>query len=387
MTLNKGNFKRIRQLDKWQDVNKLIEFNLKWRNMKVMRVGRNQKYTSTTEARYSPEFDCFGKTMIIYEGLTKLEITSKYSPESCKVTTWVFNLNGEDTSSIAGQQAYAQLCRAYKIPDFRENSLMENWYFKEQGRFQCSASPIVGYNRKFNKTRLYNVYEYDLNSAYSSVMLNGLPDTSEYREKDYVKNGEVGFILDEKLTMVDIEGGYSDVIFKIMPCPDKLKDWLIDCYNEKKTAIGIDRQRAKAFLNYPIGYCQRTNPFIRSYIVHKCNARIDDLIDKDTIFWNTDAIFSIRKRDDLEIGDDIGQFKEVLIDSVYYDGNNYQIGLNEPCYRGIPKQWFKSFAKMNGRPFDMEKDGLPPKMNKFIFNWDTLRLEKNKEIDYGISKK
>lgn len=377
---NKGNFKRRRQLKSWKEVNDLIRFNLEYRHMKVLKVGMGQKYRSYKEAHDSPEFETFGRTMIIEEGLATLEITTRFSKGSNKVTTWVFDLNGEDRAVIRGQMAFAEMQKAYKVPDFREDPNLEDWYYGETGRFICSASPVVDFKPKYNRKRLYNVYEYDLNSAYTSVMLDGIPDTSSYRTKDYVREGEVGFIMDEKLTMIDFKGGFADFVFRLMPCPEELRKWLMKKYEWKKKSVGAEKKLAKAYLNFPIGYCQRINPFIRSYIVHKCNKRILRLIDDDTLFWNTDAIFSLRKRDDLDIGEDIGQFKELIIDSVYYNGNNYQIGLKEPTYRGIPKQWFKSFAKINGRPFDMEIDKPPMRMNLYVFDWDTLRIEKNQEV-------
>lgn len=109
-------------------------------------------------------------------------------------------------------------------------------------------------------------------------------------------------------------------------------------------------------LNLPIGYCQRYNPFLRSYVVNSCNEVIKRLIDDDTLFWNTDAIFSRKRRPELELGTEIGQFKEIHCDTLSYVGNVYQINNEDPTYRGISKSWFKAFEKKNGRKYDLLKD-------------------------------
>ena len=132
-------------------------------------------------------------------------------------------------------------------------------------------------------------------------------------------------------------------------------------------------------LNLPIGYCQRYNPFLRAYVVHSCNEVIKQLIDDDTLFWNTDAIFSLKRRPELEIGTDIGQFKEIKCDTLSYVGNVYQINDEDPTYRGISKSWFKSFEKTYGRKYDLLKDfdKSISRINYYNLNWKELKLEVN----------
>ena len=148
-------------------------------------------------------------------------------------------------------------------------------------------------------------------------------------------------------------------------------------YNKKKNSTGVEKETAKAMLNLPIGYTQRYNPFLRSYIVHRCNFQIFDLIDKDSLFWNTDAIFSRRRRTDLKIGDNIGEFKEIHYKVVRYIGNVYQLDKEIPVYRGIPKAWFRAFERENGRPFDLLLDDIPKPMNLYEWDWDKLELRRN----------
>lgn len=361
-----------------KDVAALVKLIDKY-GLQVIKCGRGQKYPSFNMAYASKEFVSFAKCIIFEEKETKLEITTKYFSNNNKTCTYIFSLNAENIAALSGQKAFAEMCKAYKVPDYREDKILKPQLDTETGKFMCSARPLIDYNRKYNKTRLINVYEYDLNSAYTSAMMDKIPDTSSYRSNSIVEKNEIGFIIDNHLTLITTKGSYADVVFKLMDTPLTLKKWLLNVYNKKKHSTGDEKAKAKAYLNYPIGYCQRVNPFLRAYIVQMCNRVIERLIDDDTLFWNTDAIFSKRKRDDLNIGDDVGQFKEIKLDSLYYNGNNYQVGLEEPAYRGIPKQWFKAFAKINGRPFDMEKDGIPPKSNIYKWDWDKLEL---KEINY-----
>jgi hypothetical protein len=109
-------------------------------------------------------------------------------------------------------------------------------------------------------------------------------------------------------------------------------------------------------LNLPIGYCQRYNPFLRSYVVNKCNNKIKAIIDHNTLFWNTDAIFSRVRRPELELGTEIGQFKEIHCNTLTYVGNVYQINNEDPTYRGISKSWFKAFEKEHGRKYNLLLD-------------------------------
>jgi hypothetical protein len=141
--------------------------------------------------------------------------------------------------------------------------------------------------------------------------------------------------------------------------------------------------KAKAFLNLPIGYSQRYNPFLRAYVVHNCNKVINDLVNANKdycLFWNTDAIFTIKPLDDeLILGENIGEWKKIEGNKLRYKGNTYQIDDNIPVYKGIPKAWFKAFEKREGRKFNLFLDKAPERCNKYEFDFKTLKL---KEINW-----
>jgi hypothetical protein len=204
------------------------------------------------------------------------------------------------------------------------------------------------------------------------------PIIADWPDQIKAKKDEIGFILDDELSIVK-PGYMADVKFRLIDTPKKLKDFLIKWYDIKKNSKGNKKLEAKAMLNLPIGYCQRYNPFLRSYVVNSCNEVIKQLIDDDTLFWNTDAIFSLKRRPELELGAEIGQFKEIHCDTLSYIGNIYQINSEDPTYRGISKSWFKAFEKENGRKYDLLKDydKSIDRINYYNLNWEELKLEVN----------
>lgn len=325
------------------------------------------------------------KYIIIELKDTKLEITTRYYDYGVPCT-YIFDLNNENIFNKSGLDCFAAMSKAYKIPKATEyNYNRLNKYFDEEsGKYVCTARPILDYNKKYEKQILTNCYEYDLNSAYATTLLNKIPDLyhpviANYPDLIKVNKNEIGFILDDTLSLVK-PGNYADIKFKLIETPKKLKDFLIKCYNKKKNTTGNEKLEAKAMLNLPIGYCQRYNPFLRSYVVNSCNEAIKALINDETLFWNTDAIFTLNRRPELEIGTEIGQFKEIKCDKLVYVGNIYQINDEDPTYRGISKSWFKAFEKEYGRKYNLLQDYNKPisRINYYMLNWDTLKLEVNK---------
>ena len=368
--------KIIRSPKEVEDLIKLIDkFGLK-----AVKIGRGGDYKTMNQYLTTGKIAALSRIMFIELKETKLEITTQYYEG--KPCTYIFNLNGEESFSCSGLRCFTEFSKAFKLPKASsyENPKLNRWLNEERGTYACSASPIVGFNPNFENQVIEDCWEYDLNSAYSSAMYEKMPDLYHplWAWDQKVKPGYVGFYLDDRLTMVEA-GGYADVTFPLIDTPDKLKEYCKKWYNIKRTSNGVAKQEAKAMLNLPIGYTQRYNPFLRSYIVHRCNNEIIDLIDKDSLFWNTDAIFSRVRRTELEIGEEIGQFKEIHYQKVRYIGNVYQLDNELPVYRGIPKAWFRHFEEENGRPFDIFLDEIPKAMNLYEFNFDKLRLERNYE--------
>ena len=91
--------------------------------------------------------------------------------------------------------------------------------------------------------------------------------------------------------------------------------------------------------------------------------------------WNTDAIYSVVPRLDIDVGSEIGQFKAEYYREFAQKSNNYQKDWEQPHYRGTNRTWF-------GPKFDLLKDELPTKeQNIYILKGKKIvKKGKNNEI-------
>lgn len=242
---------------------------------------------------------------------------------------------------------------------------------KQPGPEKFSARPILGYNEKFNNKRT-QAWGYDINSAYASVILDDeWIDTSKPPvDKEIDPETEVGFDLDFNIQ----REGYSLWVFPKMKTPEPVIRYFLNhfelkrkygvLYKETLAAMyKILKQKEKDMLNFPIGCLQKRNPWVRAWIVGKCNERISALIDENTIIWNTDSIVSSVRRPDIEkdIGDGLGQWKLEHVGEIAIVGNNYQWNDEIPSYRGVSKKWFPE-------NYDLLRDGMPPNRNIYDFD-------------------
>lgn len=367
-------------------INKMLSL-IDYYGLSVIKIGNGQPYKSVESWQIKNGLSKINLSQYIIIELkdTKLEITTRYY-EFGTPCTYIFDLNNEDIFKQSGLDCFKEMSRAYTIKKAETYNYehLNQFYSNETGKYVCSARPILDYNRKYEKQLLKDCYEYDLNSAYANTLLKQIPDLNNpiianYPDQIKVNKNEIGFIIDDELSIVK-PGFMADIKFPLIDTPQKLKDFLIKWYNKKKNATGNEKLEAKAMLNLPIGYCQRYNPFLRSYVVNSCNEVIKAIIDENTLFWNTDAIFSLKRRPELELGNEIGQFKEIHCDTLCYVGNVYQINNEDPTYRGISKSWFKAFEKENGRKYNLLLDYDKPisRVNYYMLNWETLKLEVNK---------
>lgn len=370
---------RKRIITKVSEVNNLIKL-IKTHELKVIKCGIDGDYLKLKDAEkaFNKDMD-LTRCMYIVQKDTRLEISTKWV--DTLPTTYIFSLDGKPVEEKSGQQCFMEMSRYYKLPKILNEPFYKADIDPITGKYTLSASPIIGYNKKYDKTELHDCYEYDLNSAYSSIILAGIPDLWHPSEIKFagvkVGRNQIGFIFDEQLSLVE-PGGIADIKFNMIPCPEGLKKFIMKYYEIKKNSKGAEKQKAKDMLNIPIGYSQRCNPFFRAYVIHRCNERIEKLIDDKTLFWNTDAIFTLNKRDDIVIGEEIGDFKEIKINKLRYNENNYQIDDEIPVYRGIPKVWVERWQKKHGKVYNIITDEPPVRDNIYKFDMKTLKLEVNK---------
>ena len=358
------------------EANKILSL-LKSLKIKIILLGPNDNIKS---AKLIKDFN-YSKYAVVKENDSCLIIETKYYEPKYKATRYTCNLNEEKKAYISGQQVFCEFQKyCFKAVHAKtyKNQTIDKMLDPETGKYVFSAGPVIDYNQKYENQELFNVYEYDLNSAYSSIMLNGIPDVNHPKFNVKVKKGQVGFYLDNECSMTEKVGVVAEVVFDLIKLNDTQKKYIYNAYDKKLLAVDeLEHNEAKLAMNAAIGYYQRFNPFIRAYIVHKCNNFILGLLDDDSVLWNTDAIFSLKRRPELELGTFIGQFKETKIKRFAYKGNNYQIDYEIPKYRGIPKAWFKD------KKFDILKDELPKRCNKYLLDKTQLKLVINKEYYNG----
>ena len=294
--------------------------------------------------------------------------------------TWIFDKTGESRARIHPSRV-SRIANAVYKPDKIIGTNEDIFDRNKDGKIFQSAKPILGFNKKFDRTE-HPVVIYDLNSAYAMALVDKIIDTYNPHYYDYVEEGEVGFISSDPNLTIRHKGEYADVIFPLMESP--YKDFARKYYNIKKTAPkGSDeRELAKQILVITVGLWQNVNPYLRAYVVSKCNEQIEYYLKKykDKIcMWNTDAIYCTEHIDELDnlIGEDIGQFK------IEYEGLFRQKGLNyqkldehNTSYRGVLKTLFKE-------DFNILSDRLPTAILPYKMDKETLEIKINEEYENG----
>lgn len=324
-----------------------------------------------------------GANCYIEETKTELRIT-------CCVhgtKTYIFKLDGQQRlDNTTGLIAYNTMSK-YAKPQKCEDIL----HINPDDLGSCAG--ILYKNEKFAGMRV-PAYSYDINSAFSKQMLEPLPDLTTLRMDGIVRRGEVGFVsvpnftpgaTKELLVPIFGIGKKATYIFKLMPSPYKrfVETW----YKRKKCAKNAQQKaKAKMILNASIGYLQKINPFWRSCIIGRCNEFVQQFIDDNTIYCNTDCIVSSVRRPDIErlVGSNLGDFKFEHDGDLFAwapESMIYQWNLDSPIARGIPKGWFKAKDQLLGRPFDLLKDELPYGLNAYEFDKEKFIVKESKHED------
>ena len=319
------------------------------RNISVDEMNKLLKYAQENWSVYFREQQ-EGETLrfraFVVEHQTRLELSMYYEGDA---TTFICRLDGnqDPDTNLTGGLAFATGQKYYKVPRFQN--------------LKFSAKPLLYYNKNYQYKRVH-AYYYDLNSAYATVMVDKIPDTSHYKCNAVVGKGEIGFSLSGELVH---EGEQATWVFQLIESP--LRRFVQHWYDKKKNAkTPEDKFKAKNMLTYYVGYLQYVNPFLRSYIVQSCNELIEGLMDQNTVMCNTDCIVSTVPRNELTIGPELGQWK-------YEEGEIACIGFNyqwnyEVKYRGVPKGWFP-----NG--FDILRDEIPHFGNIYIFDKEQMTIK------------
>ena len=297
------------------------------------------------------------KEHIQYKAYIEIEdiaINLTYKNDEKRNITYFTRLDGQIPDERSGQEAFRIMSNYYKVP--RVN-------FPKP----FSASGFLYKNDKFENKRYDNCFGYDINSSYSWGLLQDMPDTSvPIRYFDELRDNEIGLDSDYNVVLT----GFASMIWPKIKSP--FKKFVEHWYNIKKTAPkdSAERQKAKNIMNLAVGYLQRVNPILRTFVLSYANERIKSFVDENTLYSNTDSIVSLVQRPDIEehLSDEIGDWKLEHQGDFAFKGFCYQWNYNAPSYRGISKAWFKP-------EYDILKDELPKRGNKYYFNKNTVQIE------------
>ena len=297
------------------------------------------------EYREKHKGETFGNRAFIVDRLKNFEITYKYGDNPC---TYIFDKSSGDTEDhqqITGLEAYRVLSMYTHI-----NKVIDS---KEDAPF--SAKGLLWKNKKYEGQRVQAIC-YDMNSAYSYAMIQDMPDTSVPPKAKFIEPGEIGFDFDGNRQT----SGYSIYVFRLIESP--FKKFVQTYYDKKnKAKTKAERRKAKEYLNFCVGFLQNRDPFTRAQIVGLANDLILSLIDENTLYCNTDSIVCLKEREDLKLGDNIGEWTIEHRGDFAYVGFNYQWNLDKPSIRGKTKSYFKD-------NWDILKDELPECNNSYYFD-------------------
>lgn len=327
-----------------------------------------REYTKDLNKNYSYKYYTIKNKEINFE-LTFKNYKKKTKTYICRKDA---DNEDEKIPRINGMEAYRRMqletvrsC-GWKVKDTEHIKKYFN-HEKQKYVYEYSSRPLLYSNPDYDKMEL-DVYVYDLNSAYSFAMLKPIPDTSvEPRVFDMVGENEIGFNLNQGYLELAFTGELAYYVFPLIESP--FKSFVEKYYKMKKNAKNpMEKMEAKDTLNFAVGQLQNHDPFIRATIIGRCNKLIKNLMDENTIMCNTDAIYSLAPRPDLDIGDGLGQWK------LEYEGWFKKIQLNyqttkDVHVRGVSSKWFNA-----NNNFKLGEDDLPKNGNKYFFDEDTMQI-------------
>lgn len=216
---------------------------------------------------------------------------------------------------------------------------------------------------------------YDVNKSFFNACKNMMPTTivDKYCAP---KLGEVGF----PASGIPVIGPSDHICYYVFKLDwhDGLRRY-VDLYSQKlkKATDPNVRRRLKDEINLSIGNLAHHNPFLRNMIVWWSNEFIKSKVDDNTIWSNTDSIVSSVPRPDLEIGDDVGQFKIEHDGEFIQNVTGYQWVTDHVIrWKGVSQDRIKIFEKKEGRQFLIDRDDLSTVQNLYIFDYGKQKLKK-----------
>lgn len=328
-------------------------------------------------------------TYTYYINFERIEFRVYAKTNTALPQCYIFRMDGSKASEhkTTGKKAFSQLQKmsdnfVVDYSTFDYNGILWKYWDCVKGKpiWECGyRKAMLYFNKKYNGKRVQNCISYDANSAYSYAMTKDMPDVRlgfrkcELENRDsIVKKDEIGFVSDCGELLMVKTGFHAEYIFKRVKSP--FIKFVNHYYDLKKNAKNkVERQAYKDYLTYAVGYILRKNPFLHCAIMCYAREEIENLMDENTLYSNTDSIVSCVRRLDIEerLGTELGQFKIDHKGDFAMLNGAFQWNYDTPSYRGLSKEWFK-------KDFDLLKDNIPNKdCNKYIYNEQTKFIELN----------
>ncbi len=99
----------------------------------------------------------YSKYAIVKENDSTIYIETKYYEPNYKCTRYICNLNGDMKQHIRGLQCFNKLQQwCFRVPNVQEWKILDK-FLNSDGKYECSAGPIIDYNRKYENMELYDI--------------------------------------------------------------------------------------------------------------------------------------------------------------------------------------------------------------------------------------
>lgn len=335
---------------------------------------------------------------------TKMTIHCKGYRKQWRHQKYIFSLNDQVITALAGLDVYDEVKKFMKIPhlskiegtDDKGRTVKDLFGQKitvdgqKKNRYRAAQLLESIYRHKDNtcKTKRHKhekdntgyepiIYDYDLNSAFAAAARDKMPDFRNPRFNDIVKEGEIGFNHYVGCPIVH-PGEKAHVIFKEVDTPQAWRDWIDKNYLIKSTTKDdYEKADAKARLVMFFGYTERINFLYRAYVINTVNEYIKDIADRykgHIVMMNTDAIHSRVPITEIEehIARDgekvLGGWKREYVGPIKYWGFDYQKQGQAPVMRGVVRGDLPE-------DYDLLKKQVPITRIKYRYNKETNRVE------------
>ena len=188
---------------------------------------------------------------------------------------------------------------------------------------EITVEQYMWYSLQHACTALTGVYSYDMNSCYPYFMQQELPYGDNLGPGE-IESDEIGFSIEwgKHMNLVAVFDGFAQIRFK-----KKIYQSFVE-YAKSGFEMKLRDKSKKPVYNALLGNMKYHNIFIRAAVITYATNFMKSLKDENTVMQTVDSLVSLKPRLDLELGQNLGQFKlEHENADLYFESNMIK------CYR------------------------------------------------------